>query len=90
MGEKLEPVKEGVEKNAAQTRGELDHVDQKKIGERGGKTLQYYNTKAQNQSKIDWLFQNSSDLKLNAGFKRDIRTCLFPSACQMIRINPMF
>ena len=41
MGEKLEPVKEGDEKNGAQTRGELDHVDQKKIGGRVGKTLQY-------------------------------------------------
>ena len=41
MGERLRPVKEGDEKNAAQTRGELDHVDQKKIGGRVGKTLQY-------------------------------------------------
>ena len=32
FGEKLTPVKEGDEKNAAQTRGKLDHVDQKGIG----------------------------------------------------------
>ena len=32
MGERLRPVKEGDEKNGAQTRGELDHVDQKKVG----------------------------------------------------------
>ena len=32
MGERLRPVKEGDEKNAAQTRGELDHVDRKSIG----------------------------------------------------------
>ena len=35
MGRQLRPVKEGDEKNGAQTRGELDHVDQKKVGREG-------------------------------------------------------